>query len=43
MGIRADITIMQMIGSEEDYLNKMASSIEEAQNLKVFTPKQALA
>jgi len=42
MGIGSDSEIMQMISTEEKYLNKFVRSIEECQTLGIFTQNQAL-
>ena len=40
MGIESDQEIVQMIGTEEDILNAFAPSLEECNNLQVYTKLQ---
>ncbi|KAL0117470.1 hypothetical protein PUN28_010353 [Cardiocondyla obscurior] len=42
MGIISDLEIMQMVGTQETYLNKFAASLEECQELNIFSQNQAL-
>lgn len=42
MGIISDLEIMQMIGTQESYLNKFAASLEDCQELGIFSQNQAL-
>ncbi|XP_034950653.1 DNA-directed RNA polymerase III subunit RPC2 [Chelonus insularis] len=42
MGIVSDQEIMQLIGTDEEYMRKFASSIEECHALKIFSQNQAL-
>lgn len=42
MGVISDLEIMQMVGTEEVYLNKFAASLEECQELGIFSQNQAL-
>ena len=40
MGIESDQEIIQMVGTEEDVLNTFAASLEECNNLEVYTKIQ---
>ena len=40
MGIESDQEIVQMVGTEEDVLNTFAASLEECNNLQVYTKIQ---
>ncbi|XP_071575754.1 DNA-directed RNA polymerase III subunit RPC2 [Temnothorax nylanderi] len=42
MGIISDLEIMQMVGTQEIYLNKFAASLEDCQELGIFSQNQAL-
>jgi len=42
MGIESDQEIVQMVGTEEDVSNTFAASLEECNNLQVYTKIQAL-
>lgn len=42
MGIISDLEIMQMVGTQETYLNKFAASLEDCQELGIFSQNQAL-
>ncbi|XP_011300375.1 DNA-directed RNA polymerase III subunit RPC2 [Fopius arisanus] len=42
MGIVSDQEIMQLIGTEEEYMKKLGSSFEECHTLEIFTQQQAL-
>ncbi|XP_011873023.1 PREDICTED: DNA-directed RNA polymerase III subunit RPC2 [Vollenhovia emeryi] len=42
MGIISDLEIMQMVGTQEVYLHKFAASLEDCQELGVFSQNQAL-
>jgi len=42
MGITSDSEIMQMVSTEEEYLNKFVRSIEQCQTMGIFTQYQAL-
>lgn len=42
MGIVSDLDIMQMVGQEEIHLNKFVISIEDCQELGIFSQNQAL-
>lgn len=43
MGICSDQEIMQLIGTDDTSMKKMAPCIMECHNLKIFTPNQALS
>lgn len=43
MGICSDQEIIQLIGTDDNILKKMAPCIMDCHNLKVFTQQQALA
>ena len=40
MGIESDQEIVQMVGTEEDVSNTFAASLEECNNLQVYTKIQ---
>lgn len=42
MGICSDLEIMQLVGTDEVTLKKMAPCILDCHNLKIFTQHQAL-
>lgn len=42
MGIVSDIDIIQMVGEKEKYLDEFIASIENCQDLDIFSEKQAL-
>ncbi|XP_011690080.1 PREDICTED: DNA-directed RNA polymerase III subunit RPC2-like [Wasmannia auropunctata] len=42
MGIVSDLEIMQMVGTQEIYLNKFAASLEDCQEIGIFSQNQAL-
>ncbi|XP_029159477.1 DNA-directed RNA polymerase III subunit RPC2 [Nylanderia fulva] len=42
MGIVSDIDILQMVGEKGKYMNKFIASVEDCQELGVFSEKQAL-
>lgn len=42
MGIVSDQEIMQLIGTEEEFMKKFAPSLEECHALNIFAQNQAL-
>ncbi|XP_011634153.1 DNA-directed RNA polymerase III subunit RPC2 [Pogonomyrmex barbatus] len=42
MGIISDLEITQMVGIQETYLNKFAASLEDCQEIRIFSQNQAL-
>ena len=42
MGIACDQEIMQMIGSEDVYMEKFANTLEECHTLQIYSQNQAL-
>eukprot|EP00124_Ichthyophonus_hoferi_P000134 Ihof_evm24s4 gene=Ihof_evmTU24s4 len=42
MGLQSDQEIVQLVGSEHEFMDVFAPSLEECSNLKIFTQQQAL-